>query len=330
MPEIVVITGASAGIGRAVVRRFAADGAHVALLARNEAGLEAAAREVRAGGGRALVLPTDVADAGAVEAAAERVEAELGPIDIWINVAMATVFAWFADIEPDEFRRATEVTYLGSVHGVQSALKRMRPRDRGTIVQVGSAMAYQGIPLQSPYCGAKAAVRGMVQSVRSELEHQGSRVHVTTVELPGLNTPQFIHARAKMPDVPQPVAPVYQPEVAADAIHWAAHHRRRQVWVGVPTVYTILGSRLGEWVAQRYLANSAVSGQQTQTPLGAEMREGNLFATADHDEGAHGPFDERSHERSLQLPLSKHRELAWGALAAVVAAGGAAAARARR
>jgi NAD(P)-dependent dehydrogenase (short-subunit alcohol dehydrogenase family) len=322
--EVVVVTGASAGVGRAIARRFGRDGAHVGLLARNRAGLEAAAREVEEAGGRALVLPVDVADAEAVDAAAQAVEEGFGPIDVWVNDAMATVFAWFEDIEPAEFRRSTEVTYLGFVWGTRAALKRMARRDRGTIVQVGSAMAYQGIPLQSPYCGAKQAVRGFQQSLRTELRNRGSSVHLTMVHLPGVNTPQFVHARAKMPDVPMPVPPVYQPEVAADAVHWAAHHRRREVWVGIPTVYTILGSRVAEWAVQRYLAKTAVKGQQTDKPLGEKVRPGNLFDPPGHDEGAHGPYDDRAHEHSIQLLMSKHRRTLAAGAAGAAAVGAAA------
>jgi short-subunit dehydrogenase len=239
---------------------------------------------------------------------------------------MATVFAWFEDIEPDEFRRSTEVTYLGAVWGTRSALKRMAPRNHGTIVQVGSAMAFQGIPLQSPYCGAKAAMRGFQQSLRTELRNRRSKVHLTMVELPGLNTPQFEHARSKMPEVPQPVPPVYQPEVAADAVHFAAHHKRRQVWVGLPTVYTIFGSRVAEWAAQWYLGRSAVKSQQSGQPLGEAVREGNLFSPPSQDEGAHGPYDDMAHARSVQLALSKHRRaaVAGAAAAGAVAAGAAA------
>src|SRR2546421_8652892 len=231
-PETVVVTGASAGIGRAIVREFARRQANIALLARGGAGLEGARREVEQAGGRALALPTDVADYDAVQAAAARAEEDLGPVDVWVNDAMTTVFAFFDDIEPDEFRRALEVTYLGAVWGTKAALTRMLPRDRGTIVQVGSALAYRGIPLQSAYCGSKHAMKGFFESVRTELMHNGSNVHMTMVQLPGLNTPQFGHCRSKMPRKPMPVPPIYQPEVAADAIHWAAHQRRRQVYVG--------------------------------------------------------------------------------------------------
>jgi short-subunit dehydrogenase len=327
--EVVVITGATAGVGRATVRRFARDGAAIALIARDREGLEAARKEVENAGGKALVLPVDVADADAVESAAQAVEEALGPIDIWINDAMTTVFAWFEDISPEEFERATRVTYLGAVWGTQAALKRMLPRNHGTIVQVGSALAYRGIPLQSAYCGAKHAMKGFFESLRTELRHKGSRVHMTMVQLPGLNTPQFEHCRTKMPNVPQPVAPVYQPEVAADAIHYAAHHRRREVWVGVPTVYTILGNKIAPGFAEWYLARSSVKGQQTNEPLGEEVREGNLFDAPRRDDGAHGPFDDKAHSRSYQLAFSKHRALA-GAAAAVAAGAGAATALAAR
>jgi len=326
MGEVVVITGATSGVGRATVRRFAKDGADIALIGRNREGLEAARAEVEEGGGRALVLPLDIADADAVESAAMAVEEALGPIDIWINNAMTTVFAWFEDVSAEEFKRATDVTYHGMVWGTKAALKRMTPRDRGTIVEVGSAMAYQGIPLQAPYCGAKHAEKGFVESLRCELRAKGSKVHVTMVQLPGLNTPQFEHGRVKDLRKPQPVAPVYQPEVAADAIHYAAHRRRREVWAGIPTVYTIIGSRLAPWLAEWYLAKTAVKGQQTPEPLGEDCRPGNLFDPAHHDEGAHGPFDDKSHERSLQLVLSKHRALV-GVGAAALGAGAAAAAR---
>src|SRR3954454_23477865 len=264
--ETVVVTGASAGIGRAIARRFARPGVSLGLIGRNQTALEAAKREVEQSGAKALVLPADVADFAAVESAAGTVEEAFGPIDVWVNNAMTTVFAFFDDIEPDEYRRATEVTYLGTVWGTRAALKRMLPRDRGTIVQVGSALAYRGIPLQAPYCGAKHAAKGFFESLRTELRHRGSKVHVTMVQLPGLNTPQFDHCRSKLPKHPMPVPPVYQPEVAADAVHWAAHHRRRELYVGLSTVYTILGTRVAPWLAERYLARTAVDGQQSGDP----------------------------------------------------------------
>jgi NAD(P)-dependent dehydrogenase (short-subunit alcohol dehydrogenase family) len=320
--RVVVITGAGAGIGRAAARRFAEDGDKVALLARGEDELAGAARDVEAIGGTALVVPTDVADADAVEAAAARVEEELGPIDVWVSDAMTTVFAWFEEIEPEEFRRATDVTYHGAVWSTRSALRRMSARDRGTIVLVGSALAYQGIPLQSPYCGAKHAIKGFFDSIRTELRSKGSGVHVTMVQLPGHNTPQFDHGRSKVPGHPQPVAPVYQPEIAADAIHFAAGHRRRQIYVGVSTYYTVLGSKLAPWIAERYLAKTAVSGQQTEAPPDPGNREGNLDEPRPGDPGAHGRFDEQAHERSLAWWATRHR-LALAAAAAGAALGAA-------
>ena len=312
----IVVTGASSGVGRAVARRFAADpGARIALLARSRDGLDGARREVEAAGARALALPVDVADADAVEAAAQTVEETLGPIDVWVNDAMTTVFAWFDDVEPEEFRRATEVTYLGTVWGTRAALRRMLPRDRGTIVQVGSALAYRGIPLQSPYCGAKHAIKGFQESLRCELRHRGSRVHVTMVQLPGVNTPQFEHCRDRLPETPRPVPPSFQPEVAADAVHWAAGHRRRELWVGLPTVYTVIGSRVAPALAERYLARTAVRSQQTGERADPD-RPDNLFAPAPGDPGAHGPFDDEAHGRSVQLWATTRRRLLAGAAAA--------------
>ncbi len=319
MSQTVVVTGASSGIGRAIVRRFAGPDVNLALIARGRDGLEAAAREVREAGGQALVLPTDVVDADAVDAAAEATEQAFGPIDVWINNAMTTVFAFFEDIEPEEFRRATEVTYLGTVWGTRSALARMRPRDRGTILQVGSAMAYRGIPLQSPYCGAKPAIKGFQESLRTELRHAGSNVHLGMVQLPGVNTPQFDHGRDKLPKRPQPVAPIYQPEVAAEAVHFAVRRRRRELYVGVPTVYTIWGNRLAPWLAERYLAATAVSGQQSDVDRDPD-RQDNLFSPPPGDPGARGDYSGRAHEHSVQLMLSKHRR--W--LAALAAAASAA------
>jgi NAD(P)-dependent dehydrogenase (short-subunit alcohol dehydrogenase family) len=318
--ETVVITGASAGIGRAAVRRFARPGVRIGLVARGRDGLEGARRDVEAAGGQALVLPTDVADAEAVDAAAQAVEDAFGPIDIWINDAMATVFAYFWDVSPDEFRRSNEVTYFGSIWGMHSALKRMMPRDHGTIVQVGSALAYRGVPLQAAYCGAKHGIQGVFESLRTELRHQGSKVHLTTVHLPGVNTPQFEHARDKFDTVSQPVAPVYQPEVAADAIHWAAHHRRREVYVGIPTVYTIWGNKVAPGLVERYLAATGVGGQLTETPKSPD-RPDNLFSSPPGDAGAHGPYSAKSHRRSLQWWATRHRrELGVAALAGVGAA----------
>jgi NAD(P)-dependent dehydrogenase (short-subunit alcohol dehydrogenase family) len=325
--QVVVVTGAAAGIGRAIARRFGEDGARVALVSRNRAGLEGAARDVEAAGGQALVITADVADHEAVDAAAAQAEAELGPIDVWVNNAMATIFSFFEDIEPDEFIRSTEVTYLGTVWGTRAALKRMVPRDSGSIVQVGSAMAYRGIPLQAPYCGAKHAIKGFVESLRTELRHKGSNVHVGMVQLPGLNTPQFDHGRSKMPRHPMPVPPIYKPEVAAEAVHFCAKARRRELYVGGSAVYTIWGSKLSPISAEVYLAKTAVKGQMTDEPVQLP-RPGNLFDPPDHDEGAHGHFDDRAHPRSFQFWLSKHRR-ALGAAGAVGIAAAAAAVSSR-
>src|SRR3954454_729861 len=280
----VLITGASSGIGRATVRRFAGKDIRLALVARDRAGLEAAAREAEQAGAQTLVLPADVSDADAVDAVATAAEEAFGPLDIWINVAMTTVFAFFEDIEPDEFRRANEVTYLGSVWGMRAALKRMGPRDRGVIVQVGSAMAYRGIPLQSPYCGAKHGVQGVFESLRTKLRHKGSKVHLTCVHLPGVNTPQFVHCRNKFDKQSQPVPPIFQPELCADAIHWAAHHKRREVYVGFPTVKTIWGNKVAPWFVERYLARTNVEAQLTDVHKPAD-RPDNLFAPPPGDAG---------------------------------------------
>ena len=327
--EVVAVTGASGGVGRAVAREFARRGAAVGLIARGHAGLAAAAQEVSELGGTPYAHPTDVAEFDQVQAAASAIEERLGPIDVWVNNSMTTVFAFIDDIEPSEFERATRVTYLGAVWGTKVALERMLPRDRGTIVQVGSALAYRGIPLQAPYCGAKHAMKGMFESLRCELRHRGSKVHVTMVQLPGMNTPQFDHCLSKMPRHPMPVPPIYQPEVAARAIYWSAHHRRRELYVGFPTVYTIIGNKLAPWLAERYLARTAVDGQQTDQPFDGTAA-ANLFAPVDddHDEGAHGGFDDQAHPRSPQAWLSRHR-LASG-LAATVATGAAAALLTRR
>jgi NAD(P)-dependent dehydrogenase (short-subunit alcohol dehydrogenase family) len=320
--SVVVITGASSGIGRAIARRFAGPGTSIALLARSREGLQGAAREVEAAGARALVLPTDVSDPEAVDAAASATEEALGPIDVWINDAMVTVFAFFEDIDPDEFRRSTDVTYHGTVWGTKAALKRMLPRDRGTIVQVGSAMAYRGIPLQAPYCGAKHAIKGFQESLRTELRHKGSSIRLSMVQLPGINTPQFDHCRDKLPERPQPVAPFYQPEVAADAVHFAASSGRREVWVGIPTLYTIWGNKLTPWLAERYLAKTAVSGQQSGVEKSPD-RVDNLFSPPAGDPGAHGDYDDKAHAHSIQLMATKHRR---SLLAGLAGAGAAAAA----
>jgi len=305
-PEVVVITGASAGLGRATVRRFAREKARIGLLARGTEGLEAARREVEEAGGRAIAIPTDVADAAQVEAAAERVENELGPIDIWINDAMTTVFSPFLELTADEFRRATEVTYLGFVYGTMSALKRMASRNRGTIVQVGSALAYRSIPLQSAYCGAKAAIRGFTDSVRTELLHSQSQVHLTMVQMPALNTPQFDWCATRLPNQPKPVPPIYQPELAAEAIYYAAHHRRREIYLGRATVAAILGTKLSPGLLDRYLAKTGFDSQQTETPVDHD-RPSNLFQPVAGDHGAHGRFDTEAQTFSPQFWADTHR-----------------------
>ena len=316
--EVVVITGASAGVvGRATVREFARRGAHVGLVARNEDGLQEARLEVEEVGGRALALPTDVADPDQLEEAARRVEEELGPIDVWVNDAMTTVFSPTWEIEPREFKRATEVTYLGAVYGTMAALKRMRPRDRGKILQVGSALSYRAIPLQSAYCGAKHAMRGFTDSVRTELMHEGSEVSITMVQLPGLNTPQFDLCRAKLDYHPQPVPPIYQPEVAARAIYWAAHTNRREVYVGRSSMITILGNKVSPWIGERYLARTGFSGQQTGERISRD-RPDNLFDPISGDHEAHGSFDGQSYSRSPQLWLTQNR----GWISATAVAGG--------
>ena len=321
MGDVVVVTGASAGVGRATAVAFAREGARVGLVARGEDGLDGARKDVEAAGGQALVVSADVADADAVERVATAVEDTLGPIDVWVNNAMAAIFSPFMKITPAEYRRATEVTYLGYVWGTMAALRRMLPRDRGVIVQVGSALAYRGIPLQAPYCGAKHAVQGFTESLRCELLHDGSRVRVTMVQLPALNTPQFDWGRNRMPRKPQPVPPIYQPEVGADAIVWSARNpERREVYAGETTAITILGDKLAPGVGDRYLARTGYESQQTAEPAD-ENAPDNLFEPVRGDHGAHGRFDRRALSRSAQLWATKHRRLL--ALAGVTALGAA-------
>jgi NAD(P)-dependent dehydrogenase (short-subunit alcohol dehydrogenase family) len=322
--ETVVILGGSAGVGRAAARRFAEDGSNVALVARDGERLHAAAREIEEAGGRALTVQADVADPGAVEAAAARAEDELGPIDVWVNNAMVTVYAPVARTEPEEFRRVTEVTYLGSVWGTMAALRRMLPRDRGTIVQVGSALAYRGIPLQAAYCGAKHGLQGFVDSLRAELLHEGSKVHVTMVQLPALNTPQFSWARTKLPRKPQPVPPIFQPEVAAEAIVWAARNRRRELHVGWPTVKTVYGNKLAPALGDLYLGETGYESQLREEPV-EPGRKDNLFHPVAGNFGARGEFDDRAKPHSLQLWATLHRRAlglaaAGGAVAALALA----------
>ena len=316
MSEVTVITGASAGVGRAIAREFAKRNARVALIARGGSRLEAARREVEDLGGRALALPVDVADAGQVEQAAERVEQEFGPIDIWINNAMTTVFAPFADITPAEFQRVTEVTYLGYVYGTMSALHRMKPRNRGTIVQVGSALAYRSIPLQSAYCGAKHAIVGFTDSVRCELIHDHSAIHITVVHLPAMNTPQFSWCRTKLPNHPQPVPPIFEPEVAAEAIYWAAHQRRRELYVGYPTSMAIYGQEIAPGFADRYLGHTGYDSQQTSEPV-PPGRPDNLFESVPGNWAAHGVFTSRAINFSPLTWFEKHRQAAGTVLAGI-------------
>jgi NAD(P)-dependent dehydrogenase (short-subunit alcohol dehydrogenase family) len=303
-PRIAVVTGGSAGVGRATAVAFARHGLDVAVIARGEERLESTKRELAGYGVRGAAVSADVADADQVEAAAESIERELGPIDVWVNNAMATVFSPMSEITPDEFRRSTEVTYLGSVWGTQAALRRMRPRDTGVIVQVGSALAYRGIPLQAPYCGAKHALQGFLESLRTELLHDGSNVKLTMVQLPAVNTPQFTWGRAKLPHTPQPVPPIFQPEVAADAIVWAAHNPQRQLMVGWPTVKAIVGNAIAPAFADHYLARNGFAAQQTEQPADPD-RADNLFEPVPGNQGAHGPFDAQARSHSIQLLARK-------------------------
>ena len=319
--SVAVITGGSAGIGRATAIAFARRGWRVAVLARGEDGLAATRADIERAGGEALTIATDVADPGQVEAAAERIERELGPIDVWINNAMATILAPLSEIAPDEYRRSTEVTYLGSVWGTMTALRRMRPRDRGTIVQVGSALAYRGIPLQSAYCGAKHAVQGFADSLRTELLHDGSRVTVGMIQLPAMNTPQFGWVRSRLPKKAQPVPPVYQPEVAAEAIFHMARHPRREMYVGWPTYEAIIGNKIAPGLADRYLARNGVESQQTDEPEDPG-RPDNLDRPVDDvvDHGMHGTFGAIARPRSELLALDLHRGLVAGCVLGLAAA----------
>jgi short-subunit dehydrogenase len=318
MSRVVVVTGASAGVGRATAQAFGKRGDRVALLARGQDGLEGAREEVEAVGGQALAIPTDVADADEVETAAQRAERELGPIDVWVNDAMTTVFSPFNQLTAEEYKRATEVTYLGYVWGTMAALKRMLPRDRGVIVQVGSALSYRAIPLQAPYCGAKFAIRGFTDSIRTELIHDKSNVHITMVQLPAVNTPQFNWCRTRLPNHAQPVPPIYQPEVPAEAIVWAAAHRRRELWVGRSTVKAIIANKLAPGLADRYLGKTGFSAQQTQQPV-APDRPDNLFEPVDGMHATHGMFDDKATTSSPELWLAEHRSLVAGAAAAGIA-----------
>lgn len=328
--RVVVVTGASGGIGRATAEAFGARGDRVALLARGQAGLDAAAKEIETRGGEALAISVDMADAAAVDAAAEQVEATWGPIDVWVNVAFSSVFSPFDQISPDEFKRVTEVSYLGYVYGTMAALSRMKPRNRGTIVHVGSALAYRGIPLQSAYCGAKHAIQGFHESLRCELLHTGSKVRVTMVQMPAVNTPQFSWVLSRLPHQAQPVPPIYQAEVAAQGVLYAADHpRRREYWVGASTAATLIANAVAPGLLDRYLGRTGFASQQTDQPRDLDQPV-NLWEPADgpqgHDFGSHGRFDDRAKARSAQLWLSHHHRgiaaaLSVLAVGAVAAAG---------
>jgi NAD(P)-dependent dehydrogenase (short-subunit alcohol dehydrogenase family) len=323
--QVVVVTGASGGIGRATARAFGARGAQVGLVARGRTGLSAAVDDVEAAGGKAVALPLDVADADQVDQAAADVEAQFGPIDVWVNVAFTSIFAPFSEISPQEFKRVTEVSYLGYVYSTMAALRRMQPRDRGTIVQVGSALAYRGIPLQSAYCGAKHAIQGFNESLRCELLHDNSNVHVTMVQMPAVNTPQFSWVLSRLPRQAQPVPPIYQPEVAARAVLYAADHpRRREYWVGGSTMGTLAANKFAAGLLDRYLARTGYKSQQTDQRRSPEQP-ANLWEPADgesgRDFGAHGIFDAKSTNRSYQLWASHHHGLIGAAAVSALAAG---------
>lgn len=309
--EVVVITGASAGVGRATARAFARRGAHIGLLARGRDGLDGARQDVEALGSKAIAVPTDVADATQVESAADAIEHEFGPIDVWVNNAMTSVFSPVAELAAEEIRRVTDVTYFGTVYGTLAALKRMRRRDRGAIVQVGSALAYRGIPLQAAYCAAKHAVQGFTESLRCELLHDNSHIRVSMVHLPALNTPHFSWVKSRLPRKPQPVPPIYQPEIAAEAIVWATEHDRREIEVGLPTVLAVEGNKFFAGFMDRYLARHGYDSQQTDEPVEADRRD-NLWEPLPGDRGAHGNFGNRASSLSPHLWLNTHRE--WVAL----------------
>lgn len=310
-PEVVVVTGASAGIGRAIAREFGAHGASVVLLARSRDGLEGAREDVERLGGRALPILTDVSDDLQVEAAADRAEREFGPIDIWINNAMVSVLSPALKMTATDYRRVTNVTYLGYVYGTLAALHRMVPRDRGVVVQIGSALAYRAIPLQSAYCGAKHAIRGFTESLRSELIHDKSRVHLSIVQLPAVNTPQFSWIKTRMPNQPQPVPPIFQPKVIARSVYWVAHHPRREFTIGLSAVQAIIGDKFIPGLLDHYLAYMGYGAQQTQEPVDPD-RPNNLYDPLPGDYGARGQFDDRSRDYSVQALVNRYR--GWLAL----------------
>jgi short-subunit dehydrogenase len=315
--EVVAITGASAGLGRAIAQEFARHGARIGLIARGRERLDQAVLEMCDLGGKAIAVCADVADAAQVEAAAQEIESALGPIDIWVNNAMTTIFAEFTEISADEYRRATEVTYLGAVWGTMAALKRMLLRDRGAIVQVGSALAYRSIPLQAPYCGAKHAIAGFTDSLRTELIHRKSQIGLSMVHMPALNTPQFDWCRTRMRGKPQPVPPVYNPEVPARAVYWAAHHRQREIYVGLSTRAAIFGNQVAPGFLDYYLGRTGYGSQQSDEPTGSD-RPDNLFESVPGDFAAHGRFDRKAVNRGFS-PLARRAAL-WGAVAAVLIA----------
>lgn len=319
MSKTVVVTGAGAGVGRAVARAFADHGCNVGLISRDEDRLKAAAGEVEARGAKACVAPADVADPEAVEAAAEKIESALGPIDVWVNDAMVTIFSPLHKITPAEYKRQTEVTYLGTVYGTMAALKRMRPRGAGSIVQVGSALSYRAIPLQSAYCGAKFAIRGFTDSLRSELMHERMPINVCMVQLPAINTPQFDWALSRMPEKAQPVPPIYQPEVAAEAIVFAAFNKRREIWVGGSSWKAILGNMIAPGCLDRYLANTAYSSQMRAEPR-AENAPSNLFEPVPGHQAAHGAFDTQAAVESKTLWYEENRNAILGGAAVLGAA----------
>ena len=312
-PRVVVVTGASAGIGRATVRAFAGLGCDVGLIARDSGGLEGARAEVEEAGGRGLVIRADVADSQQMLDAADVVERELGPIDVWVNNAMVSIFSPFWDIEPEEYRRVTDVTYHGYVNGTRAALRHMRPRDRGTIVMVGSALAYRSIPLQSAYCGAKSAIVGFTDSLRAELLHEGSNIHLTAVHLPGHNTPQFRLTRSRLPREAQPVPPIFQPELAAEAIVWASRHREREIHLAAPAIGAILGQKVAPGLMDRYVVGTW-DAQMTDQPRDLD-RPDNLFEPVEGDHGAHGVFDGRARYESPAWWLQRNRR--WLTIATV-------------
>jgi NAD(P)-dependent dehydrogenase (short-subunit alcohol dehydrogenase family) len=318
LPSIVAITGGTAGVGRATARAFARSGAGVAVIARGRERIEETRAELESMGVRALGIAADVADPDALDEAADRIESELGPIDCWVNNAMTSVFAPFMQIQPAEFRRVTEVTYLGIVHGCHAALKRMVPRNRGMIINVGSALAYRGIPLQSPYCGSKHAIVGFTESLRTELQHDGMNIHVTMVHLPAMNTPQFDWVLSRLEHRAQPVPPIFAPEVAARAIVWSSQHHRREIVVGFPTFKTIWGNRFAPWLADRILARTGYSSQQTDQPEDPG-RPSNLWEPVAGDYAAHGRFEDRARPRAYWTRVSEH-PLAYTAGALLVLA----------